>query len=46
MTQQEKKELLEWPSEDRIDTVGQNGNDGEHYAVLDEQSNDAKNDNN
>lgn len=30
----------EWPSEERIDTVGQNGNDGEHYAVLDEQNND------
>jgi hypothetical protein len=24
----------DWPSEARIDTIGQNGNDGEHYADL------------
>ena len=25
----------EWPKEDRINVVGQNGNNGEHYAKLD-----------
>ena len=26
----------EWPSEERIDIIGPNGNDGEHYAKLSE----------
>ena len=24
----------EWPTEDRIDPIGQNGNTGEHYAKI------------
>ena len=24
--------MLNWPTEDRIDVIAQNGNDGEHYA--------------
>ena len=26
-----KKPLRVWPSEDRIDIIGSNGNDGDHY---------------
>lgn len=26
-----KDEVKEWPSDERIDTIGQNGNEGEHY---------------
>ena len=25
----------EWPTEERIDIIGPNGNDGGHYAILD-----------
>ena len=26
-------ERIEWPDESRIDAIGQNGNDGDHYDV-------------
>lgn len=29
-----------WPSESRIDAIGQNGNNGEHYEILDKQKED------
>lgn len=32
----EAKLSPEWPTDDRIDTIGQNGNDGEHYQPLPE----------
>lgn len=29
--QEQKSKPVEWPCDDRIDAIGQNGNDGEHY---------------
>jgi hypothetical protein len=32
----------EWPTEERIDAIGPNGNEGEHYAILESQLNGSK----
>ena len=31
-TPEESRAALAWPDESRIDVIGQNGNDGEHYS--------------
>ena len=30
-TPEQSRAALEWPDDTRIDVIGQNGNDGEHY---------------
>lgn len=37
MTNEMRDELIVWPSDDRINNIGQNGNSGEHYAVVDQR---------
>ncbi len=40
------KQKTEWPDEARIDTIGQNGNDGEHYAAVSQECEKLRQDSN